>query len=87
MCFQRLQTCDYNARDHERREKKTYVGLRCGTGAYGGLYLFNLEYLGRYQTEGKRFEYDVAGRIYEEGLSPEAIRGKPREDVPVVHDF
>ena len=51
------------------------------------IYLFNLPYLGRYQASGLCFDKDVAEVIFKEGLSSEALVGKPSVDVEVRHDF
>ena len=52
-----------------------------------GIYLFNLPYLGKFQTDGKRFDYDVADVIFREGLDPVAIDGRKRTEVVEYHDF
>lgn len=58
----------------------------------GGVYLFNLPYLGKYATDAyinkaKIVDYDVAEVIFREGLAPETVRSKPREAVEPLHDF
>ncbi|MGI6496236.1 MAG: hypothetical protein ACOX5G_09135 [Kiritimatiellia bacterium] len=52
-----------------------------------GIYLFNLPYLGKYQTGGRRFDFDVADVVFKEGLSPEELEGKAHVEVEVFHDF
>ena len=52
-----------------------------------GIYLFNLPYLGKYQTDGKRFDYDAADVIFREGLAPAALKGRQSVTVEVSHDF
>ena len=51
------------------------------------VYLFNLPYLSRYASDGAFAKEPVAETVYEEGLSPRAIRDRPRDPVGISHDF
>lgn len=55
-----------------------------------GVYVFNLPYRSNvtYSTDGGGSdENDMAARLYEEGLGPDDIAGRPFSQPPVVHDY
>ena len=55
-----------------------------------GLYLFNAPYVGSLDVDSRRMrdpDCDTFKDICEEGLSPEAIAGKPTMAVAAIHDF
>ena len=56
-------------------------------GGAKGLYLFNAPYCGKYDTDGRPHDEDSFGIVCREGLSPDAIRGKPAKVPPPRIDF
>ena len=83
---------DIGAKDPRARfmniAKYRYVADRFYKVGAGGIYLFNAPYVGKYDPTGVTCDgEDTFGILCSEGLSPEAIAGKPMEEVKPCHDF
>ena len=65
-----------------------YVADRFYAAGAKGIYLFNAPYVGRHDPTGlTNGGEDTFGTICAEGLSPAAIAGRPKEEVPPCRDF